>query len=74
MRPAQLTPENAGGHVGFRQVKGCFNEAGAINAGKPFGFRVGVRLNSRRFNEAGAINAGKHGGHGAVHQTVRRLQ
>ena len=34
MRPAQLTPEN--GRIGGRGFprKACFNEAGAINAGK----------------------------------------
>ena len=35
MRPAQLTPENTRRGEAFRPRASYFNEAGAINAGKP---------------------------------------
>ena len=35
MRPAQLTPENKGWYEPAEQAFLTFNEAGAINAGKP---------------------------------------
>ena len=43
----------------FEHSHDCFNEAGAINAGK-LQLDVGLALcDAVRFNEAGAINAGK---------------
>ena len=58
MRPGQLTPENC--LVGTLRSRGRrrFNEAGAINPGKPRR-RNSTRPSIRRFNEAGAINPGK---------------
>ena len=58
MRPAQLTPENAVRGPLRRDQARRFNEAGAINAGKPTTRKAGRRT-AFRFNEAGAINAGK---------------
>ena len=58
MRPAQLTPENRLWGRSRNPSTRCFNEAGAINAGKQTGPPDDLRrLDS--FNEAGAINAGK---------------
>ena len=58
MRPGQLTPENIEDMALIRRYHRCFNEAGAINPGKPGAPRRG-RIPCRRFNEAGAINPGK---------------
>ena len=59
MRPAQLTPENPGRRRRGGSRPRCFNEAGAINAGKPAAGSPGAWRRSSGFNEAGAINAGK---------------
>ena len=58
MRPAQLTPENKAVSAKHRPLPPCFNEAGAINAGKLCSDNAS-RRSAGRFNEAGAINAGK---------------
>ena len=52
MRPGQLTPENAAACRTEVPAPTGFNEAGAINPGKP-------PRHFSRFNEAGAINPGK---------------
>ena len=65
MRPAQLTPENTFNMCMYENKCGCFNEAGAINAGKHIESRYGDKTLEVGFNEAGAINAGKHA-HGKV--------
>ena len=58
MRPAQLTPENRiRTKMGAEKLR-RFNEAGAINAGKPSESSTSSTIVGR-FNEAGAINAGK---------------
>ena len=58
MRPGQLTPENAR-RPSLRCGKAArFNEAGAINPGKPANFSGALRF-LESFNEAGAINPGK---------------
>ena len=58
MRPAQLTPENLWPGRAAITAGECFNEAGAINAGKHPARRL-PRTRNACFNEAGAINAGK---------------
>ena len=69
MRPAQLTPENK--HMGKRRSKclSCFNEAGAINAGKRVCIPE-IGASGTCFNEAGAINAGKLAHHQEFHLTM----
>ena len=63
MRPGQLTPENLAQPWRRYQAHSRFNEAGAINPGKPTRTKVKV-ISSNGFNEAGAINPGK-----PVHRT-----
>ena len=58
MRPGRLTPENGPGLSGLSSPSPGFNEAGAINPGKPRR-RMSLRGSPRRFNEAGAISPGK---------------
>ena len=63
MRPMQLTPENRLRPIRkFGKFTG-FNEAGAINAGKPLPPCSLPRSSIRYFNEADAMNAGKQVGH-----------
>ena len=40
MRPAQKAPENASGRTARAKAHGCFNEAGAKSAGKPYGLLI----------------------------------
>ena len=58
MRPGRLTPENQGHVRPEKSVLLSFNEAGAINPGKP-SRASDFRWRKDRFNEAGAINPGK---------------
>ena len=78
MRPAQLTPENTIVFFAKHSIAPCFNEAGAINAGKP-GSAAWTSSGVLGFNEAGAINAGKrqsrgHGGHEFIGASMRPAQ
>ena len=58
MRPGRLTPENLSTAQPSSIKATSFNEAGAINPGKPkFGSSSDSDLGC--FNEAGAINPGK---------------
>ena len=59
MRPGQLTPENLGYKQRWLGLHFCFNEAGAINPGKPNTI-TDPSTGIVSFNEAGAINPGKH--------------
>ena len=58
MRPGRLTPENLAHDEMEGDGTDGFNEAGAINPGKPDPPRLPVMGHSS-FNEAGAINPGK---------------
>ena len=60
MRPGQLTPENVKNSPRPNSARDGFNEAGAINPGKPRVISISVPF-SASFNEAGAINPGKPG-------------
>ena len=59
MRPGRLTPENRTGGRNRAIRISRFNEAGAINPGKPSKNRPLRNRNRKCFNEAGAINPGK---------------
>ena len=59
MRPGRLTPENLLRSKGLRSYRPRFNEAGAINPGKPSPRPNSARPDAPGFNEAGAINPGK---------------
>ena len=59
MRPGRLTPENLEGKAGTLRWCAGFNEAGAINPGKPTYSMHKAEYDRDGFNEAGAINPGK---------------
>ena len=60
MRPGRLTPENLARHNNRAiSLPICFNEAGAINPGKPCSKAFILKSELKSFNEAGAINPGK---------------
>ena len=59
MRPGRLTPENLNQRRFDQRRRPRFNEAGAINPGKPRSSNFRRRGRLQCFNEAGAINPGK---------------
>ena len=65
MRPGRLTPENSLILIIVIRKRIGFNEAGAINPGKPARDVTTSRL-PIGFNEAGAINPGKLDGPGLL--------